>query len=428
MSSPLEYQRQDIPQTNTRGWIITLAALGINLLAGTLYAWSVLGKAMVKQWGWTKEQSNYPFAAATATFALTMIFAGRLQDKVSPKAAAMLGGLLLGLGFIGASFTQDYRVMAAAYGLVGVGIGLAYAGTTPAAIKWFPRARRGLITGLVVAGVGLAAVWTSPFTEWLLPKVGINNTLLILGLGTIAAICSLALVVRNPPADFVPPGAGKEAASSAKAMSRVDLDYQQMLKTPQFYMLWLTMVLSAAAGLMIIANVSSIAKTQAHWEAGYLAVMCLALCNTAGRVISGYVSDAIGRTSTMILAFLLQAANMYYFAHYTDATSLLIGAGFAGLCYGTIFTLFPAATADFYGVKNLGVNYGFVFTAFGVAGVTGSLMAGRVADKLGGYDRAYIISATMLAVAALLAAVTKAPRTATQPATQAKLEPAGIAK
>ena len=404
-----------------RGWIVAFAALGINLASGTLYAWGVMGKALTMRPvdPWTKAQAAYPFAAATAFFAITMIFAGRMQDKIGPRLIALLGGIVLGLGFIAASFVDAPIPMAATFALVGVGIGLAYSATTPAAIKWFSPARRGLITGIVVSGVGLAAVYAAPLASYMLNtlQMSIANTLQVLGAGTILSIGILSRVVANPPAGYKPAGvAAGSSPAKAKALSaRREVDWPEMLSTPQFYLLWLTFVLTASAGLMLISNVATIAKLQAHWELGFLPVMLLAIFNTTGRFAGGAVSDRLGRRNTMIAAFLLQAVNMFLFQHYTTPGLLAFGACFAGLCYGAIFTLMPAASADFYGVKNLGVNFGCLFTAFGVAGVTGSILGGQVADRLGSYNRAYVLCGIMLVVGAVIAFATRAPKLAIEP-------------
>jgi OFA family oxalate/formate antiporter-like MFS transporter len=111
----------------------------------------------------------------------------------------------------------------------------------------------------------------------------------------------------------------------------------------------------------------------------------------------------------MILAFVLQSLNMIAFSHYTSPELLVFGSAFTGLCYGGIFTLMPAATADFYGLKNLGVNYGLLFTGFGVAGVVGPILGGRIRDLSGSYTTSYTISAIMLLVGAALAATTRPP-------------------
>ncbi len=405
---------QDNSSSNARGHVVLIAAVGINLMAGIIYAWSVLGKAMVVQAKWSKTQAALPFAIATATFAVTMIFAGRLQDKIGPRLVAMMGGLLLGAGYICSSFTMDPNLMLFTMGLVGIGLGFGYSATTPAAIKWFSPARKGLIMGIVVSGVGLAAVYASPLADYLIRQTSISQTFLIIGIGCVAVVCLLSLLVVNPPASRLAPAPSPQAAAKPAAPGR-NLDWHEMLKTPQFYLMWLMFVLSASAGLMIIANVATISKLQASWEGGFIAVMLLAGFNTAGRFVSGFVSDRIGRTNTMILFFLVQAANMFAFSYYTDATMIAVGASLTGLCYGTIFTLFPAATADFYGVRNLGVNYGLVFTAFGVAGVLGSLLGGRVADLLGSYSMAYTVSAVMLLMGAGLAVVTRMPKAGVAP-------------
>jgi OFA family oxalate/formate antiporter-like MFS transporter len=184
-----------------------------------------------------------------------------------------------------------------------------------------------------------------------------------------------------------------------------------MLRTGQFYQLWLMMILSASAGLMIITQVAMIAKEQANWKWGFVPIAILAIFNTVGRLVSGWLSDRIGRTRTMTLAFLLQAVNMLAFNYYTTPGLVVFGSAFTGLCYGTIFTLMPAATADFYGIRNLGVNYGLVFTAFGVAGVVGPLLGARINDQFKSYFWAYVISAAMLVLGALMAMLTKPPGT-----------------
>lgn len=405
-----------------RAWSVTLAALGINLVLGALYAWSVIAKALTVQWGWTKTEAVLPFALSTASFALMMIFAGRMQDRFGPRWVAAAGGVLFGLGLAASAWVRSPAGMALTFGLIGgLGIGLGYSATTPAAIKWFRPQRKGLITGIVVSGVGLAAVYISPLTSWLLGRTTIENTFLVLGGCAMLVVILLALVLRNPPAYYrlTPPAANGAATPRPERAPRRDWDWNEMTRTPQFYLLWLIYVLSAAAGLMVISNIAIIAREQAAWEAGYVGVMTLAAFNTLGRVVAGYVSDRIGRTNTMILAFTLQAVNMFLFARYDSVALLVTGTAVTGLCYGAIFTLMPAATADFYGLKHLGVNYGMLFTGFGVAGVVGSLLGGRVRDLLGSYSVAYTTCGAMLLVAAALAFTTRAPRAATA-------EPAGV--
>ncbi len=399
--------------TRRRGWTVVFAAVGVNLIIGSLYAWGVMGKALVLQWHWTKTQAMLPFAASSASFAVTMIFAGRWQDRIGPRYVAMLGGIFFGLGMVLSSLVHSCGPMLITFGLVGgMGIGLGYSATTPPSIKWFPPASKGLITGIVVSGVGLAAVYTSPLADYLLKITSVERTFMLLGVGAIALVSLLAQLLTNPPAGYVPaPAPARISQTGPVPASRRDLDWHEMLRTGPFYQLWLMFVLSASAGLLIIGNITLIAQDQApEWDSAFLLVMVVAIFNTCGRFFSGFVSDRIGRTNTMILAFVLQAMNMFWFVQYKSPALLLFGSAFTGLCYGTIFTLFPAATADFYGVRNLGVNYGLVFTAFGVAGVTGSVLGGRVRDLFGSYTYAFVTCGIMLLVGAALALALRAPR------------------
>lgn len=394
-----------------RGWIVTLAALSINLILGALYAWGVIGKALVMQWHWTKTQAALPFTVSTGAFALMMVVAGRLQDRIGPRFVAMTGGLMFGLGLIASAYVSTPGGMLMTFGVLGgVGIGLCYSATTPPAVKWFPPARKGVIMGIVVSGVGIAAVYVSPLTQFLLKSTSIPRTFLILGIGAVILIVILAQFLTNPPAGYVPAATAPAAGPSpAKAAARRDVDWNEMLQSRPFYQLWAMMVLAASAGLMIIAHVAIIAQKQANWQWGFVPVAMLAIFNTLGRLVSGVLSDRIGRPKTMVLAFVLQALNMWAFVHYTTPALLVFGSAFAGLCYGTIFTLMPAATADFYGVRNLGVNYGLVFTAFGVAGITGPILGGKICDLTGSYAMSYTLSAVMLLVAAALAVITRTP-------------------
>jgi OFA family oxalate/formate antiporter-like MFS transporter len=303
--------------------------------------------------------------------------------------------------------------MALTFGVgAGLGIGLGYSATTPPSIKWFPPARKGVITGIVVSGVGLAAVYISPLTQYLLAQTSISMTFVWLGAGTVVLVPLLAQLLRNPPEQPVAPA----SATPTAVASRVESDWGEMLRTGQFYQLWLMMVLSASAGMMIITQVAMIAKEQAQWKWGFVPIATLAIFNTLGRLLSGWLSDRIGRTRTMTLAFLAQAVNMLAFSHYDSPGLVIFGSAFTGLCYGTIFTLMPTATADFYGLRNLGVNYGLVFTAFGIAGVVGPLLGAGINDHFHSYLHAYQISAGMLVLGALLAMVTKPPGTRAKPA------------
>ena len=411
------------------GWRVTFAGMGINLALGVLYAWSVVKKEIPTNWDgfeWTDLKKNLPYAVACLVFALTMVPAGRAQDRFGPRWVAMAGGIAVGLGMILASLYTSCTGFVVGFGvLAGAGIGMGYAAATPAAVKWFPAHRTGMIAGLVVGGFGLASVYISPLASYLIKHYaavgqdgvkltgpGVQATMLILGIAFLIAVGLLSQFLRVPPSDWKPP----TSAAAAKKPATVDYTWQQMFTTPQFYLMWFMYLFAAGAGLMIIANLAAIVKLQAKSDAGFLFVALLAIGNAGGRIAAGMLSDVIGRRATMMIVFLFQAVLMFVLAFASQLWVFAIFSLFLGANYGANLSLFPAATKDYFGLKNFGVNYGWVFTAWGVGAAVLALVSGKIKDVTGNYDMAYIIAGVGLVAAAILLLLVKppAPRAQTQ--------------
>jgi MFS family permease len=371
----------------------------------------VFGKQFVEAvdkggYGWTKTQATLPYTIAIACFALMMVPAGRLQDRLGPRIVATAGGVLTGLGLLVTSLARPDSIFPAILGfglLAGTGFGLGYSATTPAALKWFPPAKKGLITGLVVGGFGLAPVYIAPLSKYLLTTYGVSRSFQIFGVAFLILATTLAQFVRNPPtavASTVKPWESSKAAPS-------DQTWQTMLRTPSFYSLWLQYACAATAGLMIIGHMAKIVSVQSNnsIKVGFIFVALLATFNASGRIVAGVVSDFVGRSITIALVCVLQALAMFFFSGITTVFGFIVGSAVVGFCYGACLSLFPATASDHWGTKNLGLNYGLLFTAWGVGGVVGPMLAGKIADATGSYADAYNISGGLLVFAFLLAAL-----------------------
>lgn len=402
---------------NTRGWLVTYAGTGINLSLGVLYSWSVFAAALTEQLAWSKTAASLPYTVACAIFALIMVPGGRLQDRYGPRWVATVGGIFAGGGLILSSFTDSLFLLTITFGLIaGIGIGLGYSATTPAAVKWFPPEKKGLISGIVVAGFGLASLYIAPLTNTLISKFGVTGAFRIEGLIFLVAIVLLSQVLAVPIIPSVSSSSNNPSRNSKKKgssstnssplnssnINSPDYSWQEMLKDRRFYILWLMFAAGATAGLMIIGQLSTITKIQTGISWGFAMVAVLAIFNAGGRVLAGWLSDRIGRSWTMRIFFSLQGVNMMAFVLYDNLPLIALGAIITGLSYGSLLSLFPSATYDFFGTKNGGLNYGLVFTAWGVGGVFGPLMAGAVVDMTNSYFYAYLISACLCLLAAFL--------------------------
>jgi MFS family permease len=395
---------------NRRGWVVTLAGMGLNLALGILYAWSVFSKQLVETvekggFGWTKTQATLPYTIAIACFALMMIPAGRLQDKLGPRVVASAGGVLTGLGLIVASLSSPASTAPAMVGfglLAGTGFGLGYAAATPAAVKWFPPEKKGLITGLVVAGFGIAPVYIAPLSKHLLGTYGIQASFRLLGIAFLVVATAFAQLIRNPEK---PAASLKAPLPGAAAAPRVDATWRDMLRTKMFYMLWVQYACAATAGLMIIGHMAKIVSVQSGntIKIGFVFVALLAVFNASGRIVAGIISDYIGRVVTLGIVCIMQASAMFFFPSFTTIGGFILGSAVVGFSYGACLSIFPSATADQWGTKNMGLNYGALFTAWGVGGVVGPMLAGKIADATGSYTGAYNIAGMLLMLAFVLA-------------------------
>jgi len=388
---------------------ILAAGFCINLCFGILYAWSVFNKALVSDWGWSAADASSPYAVATITFSVCLLIAGILQDRMGPRKILILGATLTGLGMIASSFAESVLMLNITFGLItGAGIGFGYACLSPSAMKWFHPSKKGMVNGLIAAGFGLAAVYLAPLTSTFIAHMGISTTFMVLGAGVLVIAVPLAATINNPAAGYVPEAPKvKEGQAPIVVKKSADISWKGMLKTPQFYSLWIMYAFAAAAGLMIIGNITNIASVQANLpNAVYLASL-LAIFNAGGRVAAGMLSDKIGCVRTLMLAFILQGVNMFMFSSYDTEIMLIVGTAAAALGYGTLLAVFPSLSAEYYGLKNYGTNYGVLYTSWGIGGAIGAAIVGFSMTQGGGYDLAYTISAGMMVICIVLSLITK---------------------
>jgi OFA family oxalate/formate antiporter-like MFS transporter len=444
-------------------------ALVIQISLGAVYIWSVFQTPLKSVFeGWTETQVTLPAQILLAAFALAVVFGGRIQDRLGPRIVATAGGIVLGAGMILAKFTGNFSSGGALIWLLvtfsilgGIGIGAAYVCPIATCVKWFPD-KRGLVTGLAVAGFGAGAFFFAPLAKGLiaggpyellgaklfvLPAVGVFNTFLVLGVIFLVCVVAGAQFLRNPPAGYIPAGWTPPQSEAAGAVVKADLAPTEMLRTPTFWLLWVTYFAACMGGLQVIMKASPIWQSFSLGAltppvsavdfgltatAAAMAVSIIAIFNSTGRILWGIVSDSIGRKITLIGMFVLCGISLLALDFLRPYGLFLTGVSLVGLCFGGFLALYPALTADYFGTKHIGANYGWMFTAYGAGGLVGpylaaSLMrvvskvpyetkdaAGALVQKLfsvGDYRPAFIVSGIVCLVAAGLVILLQPIRT-----------------
>lgn len=398
--------------------LVVLGAILIQLALGNLYAWSVFTSELVEG-GWSKAQTQIVFALGVAVFAIVMVISGRMMPKYGPKKLTIASGISLGLGYIIAGLlgAENYITTLIFVGVLGgAGIGMGYVVPIAVGMRWYPD-KKGLITGLAVAGFGFGAtLWMTLAGKLgqfgggeLIKHIGMSNTFIVLGVIFTTIILLGSIWMKFPPVGWKPEGWSPPVNTASKPTGSVDFSSAQMLKTTQFYLIVLTYAFGAGAGLMSIGlmklwpmealQANGLSKEVSAAAATLAMAIFFAIFNGFGRILWGMISDKIGRKSSIAIMMGTQGAFVILFQWMAGYEfTLYLFAVLIGFNYGGLFSLFPTITADVFGNKNFGQNYGWVFLAYAIGGIIFPILGGKLGD-LGNFPLAFTICGILCFVA-----------------------------
>lgn len=426
-------------EANTRNrWLVVLGAVLMQLCLGALYSWSVFTTPLVEA-GWTKTETQVVFSIGLVSFALVMLVAGKKLASWGPRKLSLISGMVLGGGWVLAGLAGAYNfwVLCLFLGFVGgSGIGFGYVVPIAVGMRWFPD-KKGMITGLSVAGFGFGAMgWVKLAGTWghLLEILGLSGTFITYGLLFAGLIFLGAKWMIFPPEGWTPDGPPMAIAKKSlmerikDSLRRKELEPKKqegysgaaILKTRQYYLILITFIATSGAGLMTI-GLMKLYPTQALMDAGMAPAAAAATAGTAmavflslgngiGRIAWGAVSDKLGRRlSLLILSSTLGFITIAFPAMAGTTAMLFLGSFLIGFNYGGIFALFPAITADIFGTEHVGSNYPYVFLAYGVGGLLGPILGGYLGD-MGNFPLAFTICGISCIVGAATIAATTPPK------------------
>ena len=383
-------------------WFQLCASLvAMIMIANLQYAWTLFVKPLQAGTGWTL--SGIQLAATL--FILCQTWAqpcqGWLIDRMGPRLFISIAGVLCGIGWGGMGYATSLPMLYTLYVLAGIGAALVYGGSIGSALKWFTT-KRGLAAGIMAAGFGGGAGLFIPIIAVMLKNDGYRATFLWTGVIQGLVILIVAQVLRHPKDEPAKPAAAQASATGAR-LGKYNFTTGEMLRTPQFWMMYVAFVMMATGGLLLTLNAGPIAGS---WgiAAGALALATSlnAVANGASRVFWGWVSDKTGREAALIVAFILQAACLLLVITLGRAsgTWFTITLVLTFFTWGEIYSLFPAMLADYYGTRHATSNYGVLYSAKGVASIFGGWVAARIFESTGTWTAVLYSSALLALVAA----------------------------
>lgn len=405
--------REQQKNISKRRWLVLLFACLTNLCLGSVYAWSVFAAPMAEYLGTitgtgiTTADLAIVYTVANSVGPITMISGGWINDRFGPKKVILTGGVMFGCGMILAGLSTSVGMLMVTYGLLGgLGLGMAYGCTISCCVKFFPE-KRGLIGGLTTAAYGFSSVLLPPMINLLVEKVQVKMAFILVGITFLVIISVSSLFMFSCPDGFVPEG-WKAPEKQAGGQKEKDKDWKEMLKSPIFYLMILLLMSGAFSGMMIISQASAVGMEMIGLSvaAAGIAVSVLALFNSFGRILAGFLSDKIGRVQTLTLACFLSVGGnvLLYLCGKGDLILFYIGISIVGICFGAFMGVFPGFTADQFGAAHNSVNYGIMFIGFAMAGYFGPTIMKNVYYKNGFYTQAFLIAAG-LSVAGIILTV-----------------------
>lgn len=391
---------------------IQLAAslVAMIMIANLQYAWTLFVKPIQEACGWKLSDIQWGFTLFIIFETWVMPLEGWLIDRMGPRIFLSLAGVLCGIGWTALGLVGELWQLYLFYSIAGVGAAFVYSGAIATALKWFPD-RRGLASGIIAAGFGSGSALFIPVIAYLIRTTDYRFAFLSTGVAQGAVIVVAAQLLRNPDAGqaVAPPAAA--ARPSAVRRSREPFTTWEMLRTPHFYLMYVMFVMMGVGGLLFTAQAAPVAREWGISMTALTAALTLdRISNGTGRIFWGWLSDRLGRETTMAVAFSLQALCLLSVLWLGRLSGVLFAVSLVltFFTWGEIFALFPSATGDYFGARHAASNYSFLYSAKGVASIIGGGAAAILFERFGSWSAAIYGSAALAFAAGMMALALRA--------------------
>ncbi|MGH3342020.1 MAG: OFA family MFS transporter [Carbonactinosporaceae bacterium] len=385
-------------------WLIPPAALAVHLSIGQAYAYSVFKSPIETYFDVDKTASGWVFSIAIVMLGVSAAFGGTWVESRGPRKAMFLAACCFSGGFLISALgvvTHQIWLVYLGYGFVGgIGLGIGYISPVSTLIKWFPD-RPGLATGMAIMGFGGGALIASPWSSSMLGAFGLESegsvatavpAAALVGPFVIHAVVYFAfmmfgvIMVRLPAPGWHPKGYDPATAQLRPMQTRADVNANQALRTPQFWLLWTVLFLNVTAGIGILEGAEPMildffgSEVSHAAAAGFVALLSFA--NMSGRIGWSATSDFLGRKPTYMM-YLGVGALAYLLVTTVGQASLLLFVLLTVLMlsyYGGGFATVPAYLKDLFGTFQVGAIHGRLLTAWSAAGIAGPYIINAIAD------------------------------------------------
>ena len=390
-------------------WLIALAAIGLHISIGSVYAWSVLTRPIMADMGFTMSQTTWTFSLAILMLGLSAGFLGSFAEKIGPKKSGLLAMLFWVAGLLGTAYAlsvHNLTLLYLFYGIIGgIGLGIGYITPVSTLVKYFPN-HPGFATGLAIMGFGFASLIAGPLMQFLVAQVGLVNNFIILGVIYLVVMGASSLYLKAPQPKQ-PPRTTKD--KSTMYVHNHGMLANDAMKTWQFGALWWIFFINITCGIGLLSLASPMAQEAIGMTPAAAAslVGIIGIFNGGGRIAWSTISDYFGRAQTYILFFIIQIIAFYVLAETNNALTFQVLILLIITCYGGGFACIPAYLADLYGIRQLSTIHGRILTAWGLAGIAGPMLVSYFHEAGYGYTTALVCFALLFELNTIIAIILK---------------------
>jgi len=396
--------------SNILRWRVVVGGIICQFCAGMLYSWSIYVNPLIEKFGWERGSVTLTMSITTLLIPVLMIFAGKLLSKLGPTKVALIGAVSLSLGLVVSGFATTIPVLYLGFGVLGgVGVGFIYGVPIATCVKWFPD-KKGLISGLAVAGFGLGSIIFAPICTALIASIGPSKTFMVQAVITMIGIAIGAPLMKAAPDGYAPKGWTPPVPKNGETAVQ-NFKSGDMVKTMQYWFLLIMYLFINMSGLTVIGHASPISQQIAGLtavEAGAI-VSVLSITNTIGRFLGGAASDKFGAKMVVTVIYVVNTVLLISLSFMTSFTLIAIGIGGLAVCFGAMMGSYPSIVLDYFGPKYYSTNYALIFLAYGIGGFIGPRIAVSSVANTGSYTMAFIILASGCVVGALMSLFSKRP-------------------
>ena len=397
-------------QTKNR-WLIVLAAIGIHISIGSVYAWSVLTKPIMQAMGFSLKEVTWTFSLAILFLGTSAGFLGTYVEKYGPRRSGLISMCFFVSGLLGTAYAltqHSLLLLYLFYGVIGgIGLGTGYITPVSTLVKWFPN-NRGLATGLAIMGFGFASLLTSPIAQYLIQARGVEQTFYILGVVYFVVMLFVSQFIKRPSVEEAQLLADKSPNRQAADLSK-GVTANEALKSSTFYWLWLILFINISCGLALVSAISPMAQDMVGMSAESAAVVVgvMGIFNGFGRLLWAGLSDYIGRPKTFILLFVVNIVMAVLLIVLQVPLVFVVAMAVLMTCYGAGFSLIPPYLSDIFGAKELATLHGYILTAWAMAALVGPMLLSVTYELTKSYQMTLLVFIALYVVALVIAYLLK---------------------